>query len=111
MKNGAIAEQLAADYLQRQGLQLVARNYRCRNGEIDLIVRQGDTLVFVEVRQRSNPCFGDAAASIDRRKQQHLLRAAQHYLASLPQIPPCRFDAVLLDGTGRIEWLQHAFTA
>jgi putative endonuclease len=109
MKPGAQAEQLAAQFLQRQGLTLVQTNYRCRFGEIDLILRDKETLVFAEVRQRSSNDFGGAAASIDARKQQKLTLTAQHYLTSQPRTPPCRFDAVLLNGTGNIEWVKNAF--
>jgi putative endonuclease len=111
MKPGAEAEQLAASYLQRQGLTLVESNYRCRFGEIDLILRDGPTLVFAEVRQRSRGDFGGAAASIDARKQQRIILAAQHYLSTLARMPPCRFDAVLLDAAARIEWIKDAFRA
>lgn len=109
--DGAQAEQWAAQYLQRHGLKPVARNYRCRFGEIDLIMNDGTTLVFVEVRLRRNGDFGGAAASIDAHKQQRLIRTAQHYLAALGQTPPCRFDAVLLDDAeGRnVQWLRNAF--
>lgn len=88
----------------------MARNYRCRMGEIDLILEDRGTLVFVEVRLRSNAGFGGAAASITARKQDRLIRAAQHYLQQLRVLPPCRFDAVLLDG-GRMEWIRDAFGA
>ncbi len=111
--NGAQAEQWAADFLQRQGLKPVTRNYRSRFGEIDLIMRDGAALVFVEVRQRSWTDFGGAAASIDHHKQQRLIRTAQHYLAQLARTPPCRFDVVLMDDPeGRnAEWLKNAFDA
>jgi putative endonuclease len=109
MKPGAEAEQLAARFLQRHGLTLIEANYRSRFGEIDLILRDGGALVFAEVRQRSRGDFGGAAASIDTRKQQRLIRTAQQYLAALPHIPPCRFDAVLLDGADNIEWVKNAF--
>lgn len=110
---GAQAEQQAAHYLQQHGLKLLAQNYRCRMGEIDLIMQDYDTLVFVEVRLRSNPTFGGAAASIDSRKQQRIIRTAQHYLASLSHIPRCRFDAVLMeDAEGKsVQWLKNAFAA
>lgn len=109
---GAMAEQLAAEFLQRQGLQLLARNYRCRFGEIDLVMQDGATLVFVEVRQRRRTDFGGAAASIDVHKQRKLQLAAEHYLAPLRHLPPCRFDAVLLQNSGdRVEWLKNAFSA
>ena len=92
---GRHAEDIAATFLQQQGLALVARNYQCRFGEIDLIARDGDTLVFVEVRMRANDAFGGAAASITARKRDKLLRTARHYLSGLARTPACRFDAVL----------------
>lgn len=109
--DGALAEQWAAQYLQRQGLKPVERNYRSRFGEIDLIMEDGGTVVFVEVRLRRNGDFGGAAASIGAHKQQRLIRTAQHYLAGLAQMPPCRFDAVLMDDAqGRnAQWLRNAF--
>lgn len=111
MKPGVQAEQIAARFLQQHGLALVETNYRSRFGEIDLILRDGETLVFAEVRQRSRSDFGGAAGSIDARKQQRLIITAQHYLGSLPRIPPCRFDALLLDAAGNIEWVKNAFEA
>jgi putative endonuclease len=109
MKPGQQAEQLAARFLQQQGLTLVESNYRCRFGEIDLILREGETLVFAEVRQRSRSDFGGAAASIDTRKQQRIILTAQHYLSTLTRTPPCRFDALLLDSTAKVEWVKNAF--
>ena len=107
---GAAAETLAAAFLQRQGLEITARNYRCRFGEIDLIARDGKTLVFVEVRQRKAENFGGAAASITHDKRTRLLRTARHYLAQDRGEHPCRFDAVLLSGEPpRVEWIQNAF--
>ncbi len=107
---GAAAENLAVEFLQQAGLKLVARNYRCRFGEIDVIAREGATLVFVEVRMRSSSRFGGAAASITRSKQMKLLRAARHYLAGIARAPACRFDALLIDGKdSSIEWLKNAF--
>jgi putative endonuclease len=114
MKNqGALAEQWAAQYLQDQGLKLLERNYRSRFGEIDLIMQDGATLVFVEVRLRRNGDYGGAAASIDSHKQQRIIRTSQHYLASLVHTPACRFDAVLLGDTQGIDaqWLKNAFEA
>lgn len=106
---GAAAEELAARHLQSRGLKVIARNYRCRGGEIDLVCRDGATLVFVEVRLRKRQDFGGAAASITPAKQQRLIHAAGHYLAGKP-LPDCRFDAVLLDGQN-IEWIRNAFDA
>lgn len=112
IKHGAQAEQLAAQYLQQQGLKLIVQNYRSRFGEIDLIMQDGTTLVFIEVRLRRNAGFGGAAASIDTHKQQRIISTAQQY-ASLARTPPCRFDAVLLDDVqGRnMQWLKNAFDA
>jgi putative endonuclease len=106
---GAQAEDRALAHLRRQGLEPVVRNYRCKGGEIDLVMRAPDgTLVFVEVRQRSGRSFGGAAASVTPAKQRRVLLAAGHYLATLARVPPCRFDVVALE-PGRLEWLQHAF--
>lgn len=94
---GAQAEALAADYLVARGFVILARNYRTRRGEIDLIARDGDTLVFVEVRLRTRNDYGGAAASVTPRKQQRIVAAALAYLSRLRREPPCRFDAILLD--------------
>lgn len=107
---GAVAEQTAADYLIQQGLVVVERNFRCRLGEIDLIMRDGNTLVFIEVRQRASQQFGGAIASIDSRKQQKLIATAQLYLTRLSKTPLCRFDAVLLQGE-TLRWIRDAFGA
>lgn len=103
---GEAAERRAAEFLCGQGLILVERNYRCRFGEIDLILRDGKTLVFAEVRMRRNRDFGGAAESITTAKQQKLLRAARHYLGGGDL--PCRFDAVLFTGS-EIDWIKNAF--
>ena len=110
---GAQAEKLAVQYLQRNGLKLVEQNYRGRFGEIDLIMQDGTTLVFVEVRLRRNGEFGGAAASIDTRKQQRIVSTAQQYLASLARIPECRFDVVLMDEIEQrnMHWLKNTFDA
>jgi putative endonuclease len=110
-QRGTAAEQLALEHLQAQGLTLVARNYRCRMGEIDLVMRDADSLVFVEVRLRGRSAFAGAAESIDARKQGRIIAAAHHYLMGKPD-QPCRFDCVLLSrlDPGGIEWLRAAFT-
>jgi putative endonuclease len=107
---GKDAEARAAKFLESRGLAIVARNYRGRFGEIDLIARDGATLVFIEVRARASNAFGGAAASITAAKREKLTRTALQYLATLGATPPCRFDAVLLDGSNApIEWIQDAF--
>lgn len=110
MPSGAAEEQRAADYLRGQGLKLVARNWRSRFGEIDLICQDGDTLVFVEVRARKAGGFGGAAESITAAKRGRLIRTAELYLAGQARQPACRFDAVLIDGE-RLTWLRNAFEA
>jgi putative endonuclease len=114
---GEEGEARAWDYLRRQGLTLVQRNYRvaagprARGGEIDLILRDRDgTLVFVEVRVRASDSHGGAAASVGLAKQRSLVLAAQHYLRAWRSPPPCRFDVVAIEGE-RIDWLQGAFGA
>ena len=110
---GDAAEDRALAHLLRQGLKLVARNYRTPGrggGEIDLILREGDTLVFVEVRRRASARFGGAAASVGATKQRRLLLAARLYLMRLPAPPPCRFDVVAVEDDG-IRWLRAAFDA
>lgn len=106
---GREAETAAARYLEQRGLRVVERNFRIRGGEIDLICRDGRTLVFVEVRLRTRRDFGGAAASITVAKQRRIVLAARHYLAGRPDCD-CRFDCVLLDGE-RIDWLRDAFAA
>ncbi len=106
---GEQAETLAADFLRSQGLTITTRNYRCRFGEIDLIARDGKTLIFVEVRSRADDAFGGAAASITPAKRERLLKTARHYLADMHPSPACRFDAVMLTGTPpRIDWIRNA---
>ncbi len=109
---GAAAETAAARFLAGRGLSLVCANYRCRRGEIDLVLREGETTVFVEVRLRTHPGFGGAAESIDARKRSRIIAAARHYLAGKPE-SPCRFDVVLLDRLDppRIKWIRDAFSA
>ena len=109
MNKGAAAEALAAEFLQSRGLAVVKRNYRCRGGEIDLIARDGTTLVFVEVRLRSSNAFGGALESITAAKRRRLKFAAGLFLSGLAREPPCRFDAILLDSLdlARIEWLVN----
>jgi len=106
---GQTAEARAAAFLQARGLKLLARNWRCRFGEIDLIMRDGATLVFIEVRLRSRNDFGGAAASVTPAKQRKLLAAARQYLATLKTLPPRRFDVVALSGDDAPDWIRNAF--
>jgi len=107
-RRGGEAEARAAEYLAGQGLVIVTRNWRCKGGEIDIIARDGGVLVFVEVRARASSAFGGAAASITAAKRARLWHAAELYLAGQNRPPPCRFDAVLIQGE-RLEWLRDIF--
>ena len=109
-------EQRACAELERAGLRLLARNYTTHHGELDLVMREGDTVVFVEVRYRKSASHGDAAASVTISKQGKLIQAAQHRLAAHPQHArrACRFDVVTYDGPAdaiRQHWLCGAFEA
>ena len=120
-RRGDAAEALAAEYLAARGLRLLQRNFKTPGrggGEIDLIMRAPDgTLVFVEVRQRASSSHGGAGASITGVKQRRIIFAARHYLQRLANVPPCRFDVVLVQGASNaddsptMEWLQSAFDA
>lgn len=115
-KRGDEAERLAENFLIEHGLRCIARNFRTRFGEIDLIMQDGPTLVFVEVRLRQQAGkndFGGPAASITSRKQARIIAAAQLYIANKKNVPPCRFDAVLLNqlAASEIEWMKDAFSA
>lgn len=106
---GKLAEDRALVYLQQQGLVCVTRNYACRLGEIDLVMKEGPLLVFVEVRLRTNSNFGGAAASVSPAKQQRLWRTAEHYLMRYRTQPTCRFDVVAIDGD-KLSWLRAAMS-
>jgi putative endonuclease len=110
---GDAAESAAARHLIAHGCVLVARNARYPEGELDLIMRERDVLVFVEVRMRSSRAYGGPAGSVDRFKQKRLLRAAQHWLLQHcgGRWPASRFDVVSVDGDGTIEWIRDAFAA
>ncbi|MEO8998965.1 MAG: YraN family protein [Rhodanobacter sp.] len=114
--DGDVFEQRARAELVRAGLTCLAHNYSTRYGELDLVMRDGDTIVFVEVRYRKSASHGDAATSITASKQSKLIKAAQHWLAAHPNHVrhPCRFDVVSYDGPAdaiRREWLRAAFEA
>jgi len=111
-KIGFAAEEFAREYLVKQGLRWVANNYSCRVGEIDLIMRDGEYLVFVEVRARGSNRFGGALASITHSKRQKIIKTALYYLLvnKLQDKFPLRFDVICLDGIPLdIKWLKNAF--
>jgi putative endonuclease len=107
---GDHGEARALAYLERHGMTVVARNYRCRRGEIDLIMQDGETLVFVEVRQRGRMFHGGAAASITPAKKEKLVLTAQLYLQRYRVPPACRFDVIAIDGND-IAWIRDAISA
>jgi len=111
---GNAYEQVARQYLKKQGLKFIANNVNFKGGEIDLIMEDGAQLVFVEVRYRSNKQFGGAAASVIYSKQQKLIHAAQLYLQQQygNQPPSCRFDVIAIEGNNKqesIDWLKNVF--
>jgi putative endonuclease len=106
-RQGQRWEGRALAYLKQQGLRLVEANFSCKCGEIDLVMRDGEDLVFVEVRQRAGTGHGGAAASITPAKIARLVHAAQFYLLRFAEVPACRFDVVAIDGD-QIEWLRNA---
>lgn len=107
---GQAGEDAALAYLLRHGLVLVSRNFRCKAGEIDLIMRDQASLVFVEVRMRASCDYGGAAASVTPAKQRRLLRTAQFFLLRYQSPPACRFDVIAIDGD-RLAWLKNAIEA
>ena len=108
---GAAAEQAAERHRVAAGCRVRARNARYREGELDLVMRERDLVVFVEVRMRAGERFGGALASVDVFKQKRLARAAQRWLAEHhgERWPACRFDVVTVGGDGTIEWIRDAF--
>jgi len=112
--SGQLAETLALQHLQQHGLRLLCRNWSCRSGELDLVMLDGDTVVFVEVRYRRHAAWGGALESVDRRKQQKLISAAQLFLQKESRWArhPCRFDVVALgkaETTAQPNWIRNAF--
>lgn len=95
-ERGQVAENIAADFLTRNGYRIVERNFRCKLGEIDIIARHGDELVFVEVRSRNSSLSRDPIYSVNRGKQQKIIRAAQVYLSRCRSAQAARFDVVLV---------------
>lgn len=112
---GRALEALAQRYLEGRGLQLVTSNFRCPGGELDLVMRDRDELVFVEVRGRRGTRFGSAAESVDGHKRRRVVLAAQRFLQKHPALAtsPCRFDVVALTGgpqeAPQVDWIRDAF--
>jgi len=109
---GQQAELQACRFLQQHGLELIDKNYHCRQGEIDLIMKHQDTLVFIEVRYRKNNRFGGAKESVTSNKQHKIRTTALHYMQALTSEPNARFDVIAITGEGKqqtFEWIQNAF--
>lgn len=112
---GVAGESAALQHLQRNGLKLLERNYRCRGGEIDLIMLDGRTLALIEVRYRTASRFGGAAASVTWRKQRRIIAASRHLILCRPDLRhyPARFDVVAVSPTAdglHVDWIRAAFT-
>ncbi len=115
--SGKAAEDQALAFLQKKGLTLHQRNYACKSGELDLVMQEKDTLVFVEVRYRKSDDFGSAAESVNRQKIMRLNRTAEHFLQTfkLTDKQPCRFDIITVqpdsDHTQKnsVNWLKNVF--
>ncbi|HEY6824917.1 MAG TPA: YraN family protein [Steroidobacteraceae bacterium] len=116
-QSGRRAEQLAAEFLRARGCEVLQCNYRRRLGELDIVAHAQGTLIVVEVRTRASGAFGGAAASVDRRKQRRITRAAQQLLQQRSDLAtlPVRFDVIVVSDpygpTPAIEWIEHAFEA
>jgi putative endonuclease len=110
---GNVAERIACQYLEAQGLVLRERNYRYRGGEIDLIMQTRNQLIFVEVRYRKDDRYGSAAESVTPAKQARLISAAKHYLQRNTAELACRFDVVAISGNRgeHVDWIRDAFQA
>ena len=115
LQRGKLAEQACCDFLRRAGLKPVSRNYRCRRGEIDLVMRDGDTLVFVEVRYRNSSAFGGALVSVDAAKQARLVATALHYAQHYRITDPMRIDVIGMrqtkDNDYEFQWIRDAIQA
>jgi len=107
---GQLGEDAALRYLEQQGLSLVTRNFRCKGGEIDLVMQTNDALIFVEVRKRADTRHGGAAASVTSAKQRRLIIAAHIFLQRYKMPPACRFDVVAIDD-GKMNWIKNAIDA
>lgn len=106
---GESAEEQAHKFLINKGLTPVCRNYRCKQGELDLIMTDHQTLVIIEVRFRKTSQYGSAAETVTRAKQSRIIAATHIYLSSHKADRPVRFDVIAISGNGNVEWIQNAF--
>ena len=105
---GTFYEDAACKYLEKQGVQILERNYRCKMGEIDIIGRQGDCFIFFEVKYRKSEEFGQALSFVDYKKQRTICRCAAAYCMKHTYITQFRYDVIGITDT-KIEWIQNAF--
>ncbi len=108
---GQKSEQLACDFLLKQGLMLIDKNFQCKGGELDLIMKDAETLVIVEVRFRKSNRYGGALESISQKKQSCIIAATQYYLSTHKNNSPIRFDVIAMSNDTDINWIQNAFQA
>jgi putative endonuclease len=106
---GENAEDQAHDFLLSKGLKPVCRNYRCKQGELDLVMRDQQALVIIEVRYRKSDIYGSALESVTASKQARIIATTHHYLSTLRVDCPLRFDVVAISGKGDINWIKNAF--
>lgn len=106
---GENAEEQAHVYLLNKGLKSVHRNYRCKQGELDIIMTDQNSLVIIEVKFRKTDKYGSALESVTRTKQSRIIAATHHYLSTHPTDCPIRFDVIAISGDSKIEWVQNAF--
>ncbi len=106
---GENAEEQAHAYLLNKGLKPLHRNYRCKHGELDLIMTDQHALVIIEVKFRKTDKYGSALECVTRTKQSRIIAATQHYLSIHPKDCPIRFDVIAISGDSNIEWIKNAF--
>ncbi len=108
---GSAYEAMAVEYLKGKGCFILARNFRCRQGELDIVARDGRYLVFVEVKYRRDSSFGDPLEAVDAKKQRRICAAASYFCQcnGYGGEEPCRFDVVAIDGRNELTHLEHAF--
>ncbi|NOQ64975.1 MAG: YraN family protein [Methyloprofundus sp.] len=109
LQKGEKYEDFALQYLLEQGLSLVERNYRCRMGELDLIMQEKEALVIIEVRYRANDRYGSASESVSKKKQARIIAATKHYIVTHKVNRPMRFDVVAITGDSPLNWIKNAF--
>lgn len=106
---GSDAETVALEHLQQHGLTLIERNYLCRRGEIDLIMEDSGTLIFIEVKYRQSERYGSAAEMVTQQKQRKIITTALHYLQQHKRDQACRFDVIAISPDSGVNWIKSAF--